>query len=208
MPFGTYNPLESTLSALRSRTLLRHPVVIAASLKVSPNAIRTWCCSTIAVFGSSPMTPLSHMIPRSVPPMPKRPEVLFRLLAPVTQPTQVVGWVATAASGVEAEASATAWSDSRREPQPSRPITSAPMPVGAVGALAAVVSKRSAPSTLVTSFCTPVATALTAAPSDGLAFATLLLRCHGQRRGDRQNCGVVATGTAVPVATTGFDCLQ
>ena len=50
--------------------------------KVSPNSINTWCSLT-AVFGSS-LIPLSHMIPRSVPPTPKRVCVLLRPPGPVT----------------------------------------------------------------------------------------------------------------------------
>ena len=168
----------------------------------------TWRCSTIAVFGLSPLTPLSQMIPTSVPAMPNRARVLLMLLGPVSQPTQLVGWVATAASGatvnavaigVDAEASATVCSDSRRDPQPSRPITRAPMPVGAFGEAAAVGLKPNAPSTLVTSFCTPAATAFTAAPSDGLAFG---LSCMGVA-----TCSVATVETTVsvlvPVCTTG-----
>ena len=209
IPSGTYNPLDSTLSALRSRTLLRHPVVIAALLKVSPKAMSTWRCSTIAVFGLSPLTPLSQMIPTSVPAMPNRARVLLMLLGPVSQPTQLVGWVATAASGatvnavaigVDAEASATVCSDSRRDPQPSRPITRAPMPVGAFGEAAAVGLKPNAPSTLVTSFCTPAATAFTAAPSDGLAFG---LSCMGVATCSVATVETTVSVRVVPVCTTG-----
>jgi hypothetical protein len=84
VPLGTYNPLFSTSSALRNSVLNRHTPVRTglALLKVSPNAMRIWCSST-AVNGLS-LIPLSHMMPRSVPPIPKREMVLFRLPAPVT----------------------------------------------------------------------------------------------------------------------------
>ena len=174
----------------------------------------TWRCSTIAVFGLSPLTPLSQMIPTSVPAMPNRARVLLMLLGPVSQPTQLVGWVATAASGatvnavaigVDAEASATVCSDSRRDPQPSRPITRAPMPVGAFGEAAAVGLKPNAPSTLVTSFCTPAATAFTAAPSDGLAFGLVLHGSRDLQRGDRRDDGFGA-GAGLHDRVDGVDC--
>ena len=73
------------------------------------------------------------------------------------------------------------------------------MPVGAFGEAAAVGLKPNAPSTLVTSFCTPAATAFTAAPSDGLAFG---LSCMGVAA-----CSVATVETTVsvlvPVCTTG-----
>src|ERR1700712_2045086 len=98
IPLGTYSPLDSTLSALRSNTLFRHTPVMPVPLNVSPNAMSTCRCSTIAVAGLSPVTPLSHITPTSVPAMPNRLTVLLMLLAPVTQPMRVVTGVVTAAA--------------------------------------------------------------------------------------------------------------
>ena len=147
-PLGTYNPLFSTSSALRNSVLNRQTPVRTglALLKVSPNAMSIWCSST-AVSGLSLM-PLSHMMPRSVPPIPKRAIVLFRLPAPDTNSMKCVlpltdtgvrvvpGYVgAAAAAAVSGTVKAatgvvptvlalavTGWVNSRREPRPSSAI--------------------------------------------------------------------------------------
>jgi hypothetical protein len=78
-PSGTAIVFDSEPSWLRNSALYRHclPGMPQYPL-VSPNAMSTWWLA-----GS----PLSHMIPRSVPVIAKRWMVWFGLSGPVTQPT-------------------------------------------------------------------------------------------------------------------------
>ena len=63
-------PSARLASDERNRMLLSQFPVMLGPLKVSPNAISTWC-SLIGVLGSSAM-PLSHAVPTSVPQTPNR----------------------------------------------------------------------------------------------------------------------------------------
>src|SRR4051794_37668248 len=102
IPSGTYKPSDNTRSGLRNSVLIRQSPDIPGWLNVSPNAISTSRCSTIVVFGLSPMMPLSHIVPTSVPAIPKRLTVLLMLFSPVTQPIRVVTGTVTTAAGATA----------------------------------------------------------------------------------------------------------
>lgn len=77
-------PSDRSVSALRMRMLRRHSSPSTEqSPKVSPKAMSTW--------RPGPVSPLSHMIPRSVPETENRVPVRFGLRGPVTQATVRVG---------------------------------------------------------------------------------------------------------------------
>jgi hypothetical protein len=134
IPSGTYRPSDNTRSGLRNSVLIRQSPLIPGWLNVSPNAISTSRCSTMEVAGLSPVIPLSHIVPTSVPAMPNRLTVLLMLFSPVTQPIRVVTGTVTTAAGATAATLAevnevvvvvlssttgTALSVSRRAPQAS-----------------------------------------------------------------------------------------
>src|SRR5215212_5820373 len=81
-PFGISTVCARERSLVRNIVLYRHcrPRTLQYPM-VSPKAISTW------LFAGSP---LSHMIPRSVPVIAKRLMVSLGLCGPVTQPTSAV----------------------------------------------------------------------------------------------------------------------
>src|SRR4051812_35402699 len=140
-PLGTATVLASDRSWLRNSALYRHclPGIPQYPL-VSPKAINTWLLA-----GS----PLSHMIPRSVPVMANRLMVSLGLSGPVTHPTSEVpggpdGTAAAAGAGAGCAATGGCWVAA--PPGRGDGTTAACCCTGAAGGVSALSSAGSRPS--------------------------------------------------------------